>query len=537
MADGEKAWGTRVVAIEARFLELGGGGTGGGGGQFWSEHSASGEERPGLREGRVISPSLDDFPMLRPNTFQRVNDHPLSTFSIDVDTASYSVVRSFLNQGTLPPRDAVRVEEMINYFPYDYAPPADGTPFSSSMEVAACPWNANHLLLRIGLKGREIPMEERPPLNLVYLIDVSGSMRSPNRLPLVKRALTALAHQLDERDQVAIVVYAGATGLVLPSTSGADTQAILDAINGLEARGSTAGSAGIQLAYKTALEQFREGEVNRVILCTDGDFNVGITHRGDLERFIEEKAESGVSLTVLGFGMGNIKDSTLEILSNKGNGNYAYIDDFNEARKVLVDQMLGTLVTIAKDVKIQVEFNPATVAGYRLIGYENRILQKEDFNNDEVDAGDIGAGHTVTAFYELVPAGQPVPDAPPEVDPLRYQVEPPTVRENEEELLTLKLRYKEPEGDASKLLTFPLGLDAVPEDWDGQHTPSPDFQFASAVAAYGMVLRDPAFAKSMPWERILSLAESAKGDDPHGYRTEFIRLIRNAMALPRTEGE
>ncbi|MDA3873307.1 MAG: von Willebrand factor type A domain-containing protein, partial [Kiritimatiellae bacterium] len=386
----------------------------------------------------VISPSLDDFDVIRPNAFRRVADHPLSTFSIDVDTASYSIVRKYLKEGRLPPRDAVRIEEMINYFPYDAVAPEDGEAFAATMEMAPAPWKPEHHLLRIAIKGREIPSEERPPLNLVFLLDVSGSMNSSNKLPLVKRSMTALAQQLDARDRVAIVVYASASGMVLPTTVGSNTHQIVAALDRLQSGGGTAGGAGIQLAYDTARKQFREGGVNRVILCTDGDFNVGIHQRGDLERLIEQEAATGVQLSVLGFGMGNYKDSTLELLSNKGDGNYAYIDDFTEARKVLVDQLLGTMVTIARDVKIQVEFNPARVAGYRLIGYENRMLKKEDFNNDQVDAGDIGAGHQVTAFYELVPRGESVSGEVPEVDELKYQAAAEADRKESGEWLTLK---------------------------------------------------------------------------------------------------
>jgi len=474
----------------------------------------------------IISPSLDDFDEIRDNTFQRVVDHPLSTFSIDVDTASYSVMRKFLLEGRLPPKDAVRIEELINYFPYDYAAPHDGKPFASNMEIAPCPWKPEHYLVRVALKGREIEAKDRPACNLVYLLDVSGSMNEAHKLPLVKRAMQTLVKQLDERDHVSIVVYAGAAGLVLPPTRGDNTQAILDAIERLEAGGSTAGGAGIQLAYQTAREHFQSNAANRVILCTDGDFNVGMTQRGDLERMIEQEAKSGIFLTVLGFGMGNYKDSTLEVLSNKGNGNYAYIDDFSEARKVLVDQFMGTLVTIAKDVKIQVEFNPTHVAGYRLIGYENRMLKKEDFNNDKVDAGEIGAGHTVTAFYEIIPAGQPFPDVPA-VDDLKYQVNPmEPVDTPTGEILTLKLRYKEPEGDVSSKLEFPLDASRL-----ATMDPSRDYRFASAVAGFGMLLRETEQRGSITYDQVLSLAESSIGEDKLGYRAEFIKLVRNAMAI------
>ncbi|MBP7274608.1 MAG: von Willebrand factor type A domain-containing protein [Kiritimatiellae bacterium] len=480
----------------------------------------------------ILSPSLDDFAERMDQKFIRVTDHPLSTFSVDVDTASYAVIRRFLNEGRLPPPDAVRVEELINYFPYAYAPPADETPFAAHLEAAPAPWNPENTLVRIAIKGREIAPASRPALNLVYLIDVSGSMSPENKLPLVQRALQLLARQLGERDRIAMVVYAGSSGLVLPATSGARTTEIIEALDRLEAGGSTAGGSGIQLAYRVARENFDRNAVNRVILCTDGDFNVGLTQRGDLERLIEEEAKSGVFLTVLGFGMGNYKDSTLELLSNRGNGNYAYIDDFNEARKALVDQMMGTLVTIAKDVKIQVEFNPAQVAGYRLIGYENRLLQKEDFNNDQVDAGDIGAGHTVTAFYELIAAGRPVGDAPA-VDPLKYsppEIILPAAQEmpyaTRPELLTVKLRYKQPDGDTSRKLEFPLAADAVVKG-----DPSPDFRFAAAVAAFGQRLRGSPHIRDYSYDRILSLAGPAVGTDPFGYRAEFLKLVRAAQAL------
>jgi Ca-activated chloride channel family protein len=476
----------------------------------------------------MLSPSQDEFDVIETNGFRRVKDHPLSTFSIDVDTASYSVVRRMLNEGRLPPKDAVRIEEMINYFTYDYAAPTDGSPFVAHMQAMACPWAPEHRLVRVALKGKEIRAEERPPLNLVYLLDVSGSMRGGNRLPLVKRAMKTLVTQLDERDRVAIVVYAGAAGLVLPSTSGENDQAILEALDRLNAGGSTAGGAGIKLAYETAREQFVAGGVNRVILCTDGDFNVGLNQTGDLQTLIEKEAESGVQLTVLGFGMGNYKDDTLETLSNKGNGNYAFIDDFNEARKVLVEDLLGNMITIAKDVKIQIEFNPAYVQAYRLIGYENRMLKKEDFNNDNVDAGEIGAGHTVTALYELVPPGVTLTGEAPEVDELKYQN--PSAVENSDardtELLTLKLRHKHPDENQSVKTEFILpALQRTLSDADE------DFRFASAVAAFGLWLRDPEFRQEMPIEEILELAHSARGEDALGYRSEFLQLVRAAGSL------
>ncbi len=480
----------------------------------------------GETDGRIISPSLDDFPERTDQPFLRVGDHPLSTFSVDVDTASYSVVRKMLTEGRLPPPDAVRVEEMINYFTYEAAPPKDGKAFAAHLEMMPSPWNTRHPLVRITIKGRELTTATRPALNLVYLVDVSGSMNDPNKLPLVKRALQMLAAQLEDKDHIAIVVYAGASGLALPATNGSRQREIVEALDRLNAGGGTAGAAGIQLAYQVARENFKAGAENRVILCTDGDFNVGVTQRGDLERLIEQEAKSGVFLSVLGFGMGNYKDSTLELLSGKGNGNYAYIDTFAEARKVLVDQMFGTLVTIAKDVKIQVEFNPARVAGYRLIGYENRMLRKEDFNNDKIDAGDIGAGHTVTALYELVPAGQSVTDAPG-VDPLKYQKSAEAAAPvATEEWLTVKLRHKAPDGDVSSLQEFPLKGDA-----GEQAEASRDFRFAAAVAALGQRLRGTSHLGAYSYDQILALAEPARGDDPLGYRAEFIKLVRNAKAL------
>ncbi|MDD3275497.1 MAG: von Willebrand factor type A domain-containing protein [Kiritimatiellales bacterium] len=483
----------------------------------------------GDAEGLVANqwgPSIEDYAEIQENKFLRVADQPLSTFSIDVDTASYANVRRFLNEGRLPPKDAVRIEEMINYFDYNYAPPRGNVPFATHMELSRCPWNEEHKLVRIGLKGRVIEQAARPPLNLVFLLDVSGSMNQENKLPLVQRAMTMLAQQLDKRDHVAIVVYAGSSGLVLPPTSGANSRTIIAALKRLKAGGGTNGGQGIQLAYSTALENFNKDGVNRVILCTDGDFNIGVTQGGDLNRLIEEKAKSGIFLSVLGFGTGNTKDSTMEQLADRGNGNYAYIDTFNEARKVLVDQMSGTLVTIAKDVKIQVEFNPARVAGYRLIGYENRMLATEDFNDDKKDAGEIGAGHTVTALYEIIPAGQPVNNTP-DIDDLKYQ---PTASDalagNSGELLTVKLRYKEPDGDISAKLEFPL-MDTARSFSET----SPDFRFATAVAGFGMLLRDSDYKGTLTCEQVLEWAARSQGNDEFGYRREFIDLVRKAGTL------
>lgn len=461
------------------------------------------------------------------NSFLDVRQNPLSTFSIDVDTAAYANVRRFLTQQALPPKDAVRIEELVNYFKYDYAPPADGAPFAVHAEIAGCPWAPEHRLLRVALKGREIDFNSRPASNLVFLIDVSGSMDQPNKLPLLKAALRLLVDRLSENDRIAMVVYAGSSGLVLPSTTGDRQAVIAGALEQLQAGGSTNGASGIQLAYETARQNFIRGGVNRVILCTDGDFNVGITDEGALTRLIESEAKSGVFLSVLGFGAGNLKDATMEKLADRGNGNYGYIDNLNEARKVLVEQAGGTLVTIAKDVKLQLEFNPSKVATYRLVGYENRMLRNEDFNDDAKDAGEIGAGHTVTAFYELVPAGGESPVAA--ADPLKYQktVEPAEAAASDE-VLTLKLRYKEPDGAESKL------IESVVKDSGRSFAQAGgDFQFAASVAAFGLVLRDSQFKSDLTLAAVLELAAASRGADEEGYRAEFIELVKQAQALDK----
>jgi Ca-activated chloride channel family protein len=464
------------------------------------------------------------------NPFRRVLDNPLSTFSIDVDTASYANVRRFLNGGRLPPPDAVRIEEFVNYFTYDYEPPFGPEPFATHVEVAGCPWNLDHRLLRIGLKGKEVPQDIRPPSNLVFLLDVSGSMNRPEKLPLLKKSMQMLVEHLTEIDRVAIVVYAGASGLVLPSTSCGDKQTLLDALERLKAGGSTHGSAGIQLAYEVATDNFIKDGVNRVILCTDGDFNVGITDRGQLIRLIEEKAESGVFLSVLGFGAGNLKDSTMEQLADKGNGNYSYIDTLREGEKVLVEQMEGTLVTIAKDVKIQIEFNPAQILAYRLIGYENRMLKKEDFNDDTKDAGEIGAGHTVTALYELITSDRPEDVGIPDVDPLKYQKRGGlTSAAGSLEILTLKLRYKEPDGDTSKLIEQP-----VTDSFAEYSQASGDFKFAASVAAFGMILRNSEHKGNATLEMVAELAYEGMGADAEGYRAEFLELVKKADQLSQS---
>ena len=472
--------------------------------------------------------NTEAYTSVRENEFVTAADNPLSTFSIDVDTASYSNVRRFLNDEARPPAGAIRTEELINYFRYNYPQPTGEDPFSVNLEDSRAPWNPEHELVRIGLRGRELPAEERGPANLVFLIDVSGSMDEPNKLPLLQRSLSALIENLSDKDRVAIVTYAGSSGLVLPPTPGAKKREILDAIANLRAGGSTHGSEGIRLAYETAREQFREGGNNRVILCTDGDFNVGVTNESELQKLIEKERESGVFLSVLGFGTGNLKDSTMELLADKGNGNYAYIDSIGEGRKVLVEQMGSTLFTIAKDVKIQVEFNPARVAGYRLIGYENRLLAKEDFNDDKKDAGEIGAGHTVTALYEIIPAGQPVPGSP-SVDMLKYQRPERDAGAASNELLTVKLRYKAPDGDESKLMVIPLAADEIPAFGDA----SEDFRFAAAVAAFGMKLRGSPEAGQITWAEIQDIARGALGSDPGSYRAEFLTLVEKAKAVSK----
>ena len=467
------------------------------------------------------------------NPFLEAAINPLSTFSIDVDTASYSNIRRFINEGRLPPKDAVRLEEMINYFTYDYPQPADGKPFSINVDVAGCPWETSHRLVRVGLKGREIAVDKRGASNLVFLLDVSGSMTPPERLPLIKQSMRLLVEKLTENDRVAIVVYAGASGLALPSTTGDHKEQILAALESLQPGGSTNGAEGIQLAYKMAADHFIKGGVNRVILATDGDFNVGVTSQGDLIRLIEEKAKTGVFLSVLGVGTDNLKDSTMQKLADKGNGNYAYLDSLDEARKVLVQQMNGTLVTIAKDVKIQVEFNPARVSSYRLIGYEKRMLRKEDFNNDKVDAGEIGAGHTVTALYEVVPAGAGADPAAsvPAVDPLKYSAKAKSAAEiptGSEEMLTVKLRHKAPDGDKSELTERVLI-----DQGAGFANASPDLKFAAAVAEFGMLLRDSEHKGSGTFGAVLEWAEEGKGSDPNGYRAGFIELVKKAQGLSK----
>ncbi|MBL8803081.1 MAG: VWA domain-containing protein [Planctomycetes bacterium] len=480
-----------------------------------------------LDDALASQQSSEEYDALVEHAFRRTLDEALSTFSIDVDTASYANVRRHLMSGALPSAGAVRVEELINYFDYAYAQPSGAAPFSVTTDVLACPWDARRQLVRIGLKGREMHRHERKDSHLVFLIDVSGSMNSPDKLPLVQRSLRLLTEQLDVRDRVSIVVYAGNEGLVLEPTSGRERGAILAAIDELQSGGSTNGGAGIRLAYKTAREHMVEGGVNRVILCTDGDFNVGTTSRDELVKLIEEERKSGVFLSVLGFGTGNLKDSSIEQLADKGNGAYAYIDSVAEARKVLVEQMSGTLETIAKDVKIQVEFNPARVQAWRQIGYENRALAHQDFADDTKDAGEIGAGHTVTALYEIVPVG--VPFELPEVGELRYQ----TPREGApasfgDEWLHVKLRYKAPDGEVSQLLEQPVGGAAA--SWSEAAL---DARFAAAVAAFGMKLRGSEHVRDLSYAQIEKLATETLGRDERGWRREFIDLVRRAAAIQR----
>jgi Ca-activated chloride channel family protein len=488
----------------------------------------SAQPTPAMGEGgrrEDFEGNTEAYSHIDENPFLEAARAPLSTFSIDVDTASYSNTRRFLKDGQLPPKDAVRIEELVNYFSYDYPQPVGDAPFSVTAEISEAPWNTSHRLVHIGLQGKRIATDNLPPANLVFLLDVSGSMDEPLKLPLVKSAMRMLTEQLTSRDRVAMVVYAGSSGLVLPSTSGERKGEILAAIDRLEAGGSTNGGEGIQLAYKIAQDNFIRGGVNRVILATDGDFNVGVTSEGDLVRLIEQKRQSGVFLSVLGFGTGNVKDSTMEKLADKGNGNYAYIDSNAEARKVLGEQIGGTLFTIAKDVKIQVEFNPKQVAAYRLIGYENRLLRDQDFNDDTKDAGEIGAGHTVTALYEVVPYGQKFEN--PGVDALKYQ-QPvkPSEMANSNELMTVKLRYKEPAQDQSKLLSVSLA------DSKGRLDGASDnFKFSSAVAAFGMLLRDSKYKADASYNKVLELARGSVGADPQGYRSEFIQLVETARTL------
>ncbi len=487
-----------------------------------------------VREG--ISNTLDGyiggdrFPALIENGFVKVEGlSALSTFGVDVDTASYAIVRKYLTMGQLPPANAVRLEELVNYFPYaDKAPDGDD-PFAVAIEMADCPWEPTHRLVRLGLKAKPIANDKRPVSNLVFLIDVSGSMNEPAKLPLVKASLKLLVNQLGENDRVAMVVYAGTTGIVLDSTPGTKKDKIIEALDRLEAGGSTNGSGGIQQAYEVAAANFVKGGTNRVILCTDGDWNVGTTSTEALIKLIEQKRETGVFLSVFGFGMGNLRDEMMVKLAGKGNGNYAYIDTLREAHKSFVEQMGGTLVTVAKDVKIQIEFNPAAVKAYRLLGYEKRHLEAKDFHDDKKDAGEMGAGHVVTALYELVPAGA-VDPAVGKVDGLRYQKEPDAKSavksDKASEAFVLKLRHKKPDSDTSTLREIPVSNVSK-----GYEKSSEDFRFAAAVASFAMLLRDSPYKGNSNYAVIQELAGAAMKHDPSGYRAEFVELVKKAKGL------
>ena len=469
--------------------------------------------------------NTEDYDHIVENRFLTALQQPLSTFSIDVDEAAYSNVRRYIQSGSLPPAGAVRIEEMINYFDYEYPQPAGDAPFEVYTEISECPWNKEHRLIHIGLQGKNIETQNLPPANLVFLIDVSGSMDEPNKLPLVQASLKMLTEQLRKDDNVAIVVYAGNAGLVLQSTSGADKIKIKEAIDALQAGGSTAGGEGIQLAYKIAKENFKKGGNNRVILATDGDFNVGISSDDELVSLIEKERQSGVFLTVLGFGVGTYKDNKMQQLADKGNGNHAYIDNMNEARKVLVKEFGSTLFTIAKDVKLQIEFNPTLVQAYRLIGYENRVIANEDFNDDKKDAGELGAGHTVTALYEIIPVGVKS-EFISKVDDLKYQVKNQIAEKYGNEVMTIKLRYKEPDGDISKLITH-----TVIDEHKTLEQTSDNFKFSAAVAEFGLLLRNSAYKQNATYKKVESLAKDAKGNDAEGYRAEFMQLVKSANSL------
>lgn len=487
--------------------------------------------KPGMSawhgEGRPRH-NTEDYSAIQENEFQEVTKAPLSTFSIDVDAASYSNLRRFIQNGQMPPKDAVRIEEMINYFDYDYPQPNGNYPFEVITEMADCPWNIQHRLVHIGLQGKNIPTDNLPASNLVFLLDVSGSMNAPNKLPLLKSSLKLLVNQLRAKDKVAIVVYAGAAGVVLPATEGINRQKIMEAMNQLQAGGSTAGAEGIQLAYKIAKENFIAEGNNRVILATDGDFNVGVSSDAALVRLIEKERDSGVYLTVLGFGQGNYKDNKMQELADRGNGNHAYIDNINEAKKVLVNEFGGTLFTIAKDVKLQLEFNPSKVQAYRLIGYENRMLAARDFKDDKKDAGELGAGHTVTALYEIIPVGVKS-EFLVSVDELKYQSTQPNTTAESNELLTVKLRYKQPDATTSQKIELP-----VADQQPSTDKLSDNYCFSAAVAEFGLLLRDSKFKSDATYQQAIALAKQAKGTDENGYRMELIKMME-AMDLLEKE--
>ncbi len=484
--------------------------------------------------GRPVSLSLmptndESYQPIVENGFNNAKDNPLSTFSVDVDNASYSNMRRFINNGQLPPADAVRIEEMLNYFSYDLSGPKDNEPVAIHTELSSAPWNPAHRLLRIGLKAKTIATDKLPASNLVFLLDVSGSMQDANKLPLVKAAMKMLVDELRPKDKVTIVAYAGEAGLRLAPTSGGNKERIDSAIDQLYAGGSTNGGEGIKLAYKMAADNFIKNGNNRIIMATDGDFNVGPSSDGDMESLIVKERATNVAISIMGVGMGNVKDSKMETLADKGNGNYFYIDNITEARKALVSEFGGTMFTVAKDVKLQVEFNPAKVQAYRLLGYEDRMLNKEDFNNDRKDAGDMGSGHTVTALYEIVPAGIK-DDYSVSVDPLKYQKADEVQKSTTNEMLTIKFRYKQPDSMVSK-----LSQAVVNDNPEKLNNTSGDFKFAAAVAEFGMLLRDSQFKQKSNYDQAISLARQGKGEDNEGYRSEFIKLAESAKLLAKSE--
>ena len=487
-----------------------------------------------LVSGRPVSLSLmptndESYQPIVENGFNNAKDNPLSTFSVDVDNASYSNMRRFINSGQLPPADAVRIEEMVNYFSYDLSGPKDNEPVAIHTELSSAPWNPAHRLLRIGLKAKTIATDKLPASNLVFLLDVSGSMQDANKLPLVKAAMKMLVDELRPKDKVTIVAYAGEAGLRLAPTSGGEKAKIDSAIDQLYAGGSTNGGEGIKLAYKMAADNFIKNGNNRIIMATDGDFNVGPSSDGDMESLIVKERATNVAISIMGVGMGNVKDSKMETLADKGNGNYFYIDNITEARKALVSEFGGTMFTVAKDVKLQVEFNPAKVQAYRLLGYEDRMLNKEDFNNDKKDAGDMGSGHTVTALYEIVPAGIK-DDYSVSVDPLKYQKTDEVQKSTTNEMLTIKFRYKQPDSMVSK-----LSQAVVNDNPENLNSTSADFKFAAAVAEFGMLLRDSQFKQKSNYDQAISLARQGKGEDNEGYRSEFIKLAESAKLLAKSE--
>lgn len=481
------------------------------------------ESKPNLVNSNPSLPTIpnnEDYENFVENQFDTPKNAPLSTFSIDVDNASYTNIRRFINNGQAVPKDAVRIEEMMNFFKYSYPQPKDNHPFSINTEYSNCPWNSKHQLLKIGLQGKNIPTENLPASNLVFLIDVSGSMSDPNKLPLLKQSMKILVNELRTEDKVSMVVYAGAAGMVLPPTSGDKKQTIINALDNLSAGGSTAGGAGIELAYRTALENFIKGGNNRVILATDGDFNVGTSSNKDMETLIEEKRKSGVFLTCLGYGMGNYKDSKMEILANKGNGNYAYIDNIQEANRFLGKEFKGSLFAIAKDVKIQIEFNPKHVQAYRLIGYENRKLRPEDFKNDAIDAGELGSGHTVTALYEIIPANV---ESDYSISDLKYTKTAVTANYSND-LATIKFRYKKPDENKSIEMIQTIENKSV-----GLAVASEDFKFSAAVAWFGLKLRDSKLVAVKDSSSILKLTKEGLSKDSEGYKAEFVRLVETVQ--------